>query len=164
MKKYLPILLILVSACSKSFNELNLIDKNGLKLHPETQEPYTGEVYKGNILKGFYKEGKKDGVWTQYYEDGRTKRNRGEFLEGKKVGLWESWHDNGRKKWEGTLNDSIITGLTMSWNKYGIKVFEGSYINGKRHGKRHGKHVYWSDDGDKEKELFSPYSHNFLVK
>ena len=61
MKRLLLIVLplLLIVGCSKSVREYELIEKDGLKFHPETKELYTGKVHwdisnSNNILEGFY--------------------------------------------------------------------------------------------------------------
>ena len=80
MKRLLLIVLplLLIVGCSKPINEETLIDKDGLKYHPETKELYSGEVFKirlggGKELEGSYKDGKKDGLFTQWYDNGKKK-------------------------------------------------------------------------------------------
>ena len=58
----LPLLLIV--GCSKPVNEETLIDKDGLKYHPDTKELYTGKTFKNRLggmkkSEGSYKNGKK---------------------------------------------------------------------------------------------------------
>ena len=48
MKRLLLIVLplLLIVGCSQPINEETLIDKYGLKYHPDTKELYTGKTYK----------------------------------------------------------------------------------------------------------------------
>ena len=78
MKRLLLIVLplLLIVGCSKPINEETLIEKDGLKYHPETKELYSGELfslYMGGKteFEGSYKDGKKDGLYTKWYENGQ---------------------------------------------------------------------------------------------
>ena len=80
MKKIFLILpLLLIVGCSKPVNEETLIDKDGLKYHPDTKELYTGKAFKNRLggmkeFEGSYKNGKKDGLWTLWYLNGNKYR------------------------------------------------------------------------------------------
>ena len=69
MKKILLIMLLLIVGCAKPINDETLIDKDGLKYHPDTNELYSGKVFKNrtggkNEFEGSYKDGKREGLWT----------------------------------------------------------------------------------------------------
>lgn len=50
----------------------------------------------GNVQgKGEFRNGQKEGKWTEWYEDGKTKKEEGEFRGGKKRGKWTEWHMSG---------------------------------------------------------------------
>jgi hypothetical protein len=44
IKCIISLLLSLVVGCSKPINDDTLIDKDGIKYHPETKELYSGEI------------------------------------------------------------------------------------------------------------------------
>jgi hypothetical protein len=80
MKKILLIVLplLLIVGCSKPINDESLIDKDGLKYHPDSKELYSGKVFTNYIggmtkMEGSYLEGKKDGLFTQWYNNGQKK-------------------------------------------------------------------------------------------
>ena len=106
----LPLLLIV--GCSKPVNEETLIDKDGLKYHPDTKELYTGKTFKNRLggmkkSEGSYKNGKKDGLWTLWYLNGQKYREE-TYKDGKYDGKWTTWHDNGQKWFEGTYKDGKV--------------------------------------------------------
>ena len=52
-------------------------------------------------LEGTYNnEGKKDGKWTYWREDGKL-WSEGYFKEGKDDGMRKTWHENGQKHYQG---------------------------------------------------------------
>ena len=78
LKRLLFIALLVVFGCAKPINDETLIDKDELKYHPDTNELYSGKVYKNRMggkkeFEGSYKDGKKDGLWTDYYENGQKR-------------------------------------------------------------------------------------------
>ena len=111
MKRLLIIVLpfLLIVGCSKSINEETLIDKDGLKYHPETIELYSGKVFQDQMgnnqeFEGSYKAGKKDGLIIWWYENGH-KNCEGTYINGKQIGLWTLWYENGQKMWEQTFKN-----------------------------------------------------------
>ena len=108
-------LLFLIVGCSKLIDEPSLIEKNGVMYLPQSDKPYSGDVSKSDsfgktLLKGTYKNGKKDGLYI-------------------------FWHDNGQKRREGTYKDGKRDGKWTWWNKKGQKVRQKNYKNGKLDGK-----------------------------
>ena len=66
MKKLLVIVLplLLIVGCSKPINDETLIEKDGLKYHPDTKELYSGKVFNNYMggkkeFEGTLKGGKK---------------------------------------------------------------------------------------------------------
>ena len=100
--------LVLIVGCSEPINDDTLIDKGGLKYHPDTKELYAGKttknrdgirtirtIYKNGqkLIEGTYKNGKLDGLETFWYENGH-KRSEGTYKDGKIVALYTNWFDN----------------------------------------------------------------------
>ena len=104
-----------------------------------------------------------------YYSSG-NKESEGDYLDGKKDDLWTFWWENGRKKSEGVFNDGILDGILTSWSPDGKENFEltwkfGYPWDGKRtewyesgqkmsegtwkNGKPDGLWAYWEKDGQK---------------
>ena len=103
MKRLLLIVLplLLIVGCSKPINDETLIEMGRLKYHPETKELYSGEVFQNRMggekeFEGSYKDGKKDGVWITWYENGQ-KSDEGTFKDGELI-EWTSWDKYGNKK------------------------------------------------------------------
>ena len=101
MKRLLLIVLplLLIFGCFEPINEETLIDKDGLKYHPDTKELYSGKVFKNHMggklhLEGSYKNGELDGLNTQWYENGQ-KKVQGIFKDGKQVGSPKKWNEDG---------------------------------------------------------------------
>jgi antitoxin component YwqK of YwqJK toxin-antitoxin module len=76
---------------------------------------------------------KKNGVITEYYEDG-AKMSEITYEQGAKNGISKSWFSNGQLKEErGYVNDRFH-GAYRVWAKTGLPRISGFYSNGKQHG------------------------------
>ena len=62
--------------------------------------------------------GKKDGLSTEWYENGNIEVQR-TFNNGELDGLNTQWYENGQKKVEGTFKDGKKVGFPKRWNKDG---------------------------------------------
>ena len=79
------------------------------------QAPVTGKVYydfgeKSDLKKVYYGtllNGKKDGFFTNWYENGQ-KESEGTHKDGKKEGLLITWHENGQKFSESIYKDGYM--------------------------------------------------------
>ena len=126
MKRLLLIVLplLLIVGCSKPISEETLIDKDGLKYHPETKELYSGEVFSLYVdgkkeFEGSYKDGimwsKTEWVW---YKNGQKKEEK-TYKDGKEDGLWTFWYSNGQKQLEETYKDGLVVETIGKWNEDG---------------------------------------------
>jgi len=153
MRKYLIIsLLFFLNGCSnevKEFNKKDIIFTNGLWTEKFSDEPISGKVYntfgeEGNLKKvysGNLLNGKYDGLWTNWYENGQ-KSGEFNYKDGKLDGLGTIWYENGLKMLEGTYMDGSSDGLWTKWYKNGQKKEERTYKNGKIISKKE-----WNEDG-----------------
>lgn len=93
------IILVLVFSCNHSANRKNITDKNGLKQG-------IWETYENNILisMGDYKDGKKEGIWQYWYDNGQ-KMEEGNYRNGLKIGIWVKWYQDGELMWEGEYKE-----------------------------------------------------------
>ena len=154
MKRLLLIVLplLLIVGCSKPINDDTLIDKGGLKYHPDTKELYTGKTTKNRLggtkeFEGSYKDGEKDGLWTEWYENGQKEIER-TYKDGKEDGLRTWWYENGQKESEWNYKDGKVDGLVTNWYENGQKKYEEIYKDGKEDGLR----TQWYDNGQKSIE------------
>ena len=159
MKRLLLIVLPLFISFgySQSINDEKLIKKGRLKYHPDTKELYSGKVFQNRMggekdFEGSYKDGEKDGLWTDWYENGQKKYERN-YKYGFDIGSWTSWYDNGQKKSEGNykpdaLGNGMSDGLATSWWDNGQKQSERNYKDGKSIGSA----ISWHKNGQKSYE------------
>ena len=88
-----------------------------------SEKPFSGSIYEEyssgeTIIKGNLKNGKKDGVWTEWDKDGQ-KSFDGTFKIGEKNGLFTEWYQNGQKKGEGIFRNGKLVELIGEWNEDG---------------------------------------------
>ena len=102
----------------------DLVERDGLIYKKFTDVPFTGEVDEG-LMQGSFKNGKVEGPWVRYYDNGqlaakggfKNSRKEGPWVEhwkngqlgqtgvyknNKKEGFWEYFHDNGQFLYFGT--------------------------------------------------------------
>ena len=76
----------------------------------------------------------KNGFFTDFYmSDTSQMKLKGEYKDGKKEGKWTEWWINGQKKSEGNYKDGKLDGILTEWNNYGEKIFEATYKNGEKY-------------------------------
>jgi antitoxin component YwqK of YwqJK toxin-antitoxin module len=66
------------------------------------------------------KNGKKDGLWAQWSQDGEKTIELVYKDDKKWNGKWTEWYSNGQKRIEGTYKDGIKTGYWLSWDSLGV--------------------------------------------
>jgi len=70
----------------------DLVKREGLFYKKFTDVPFTGEVTGRH--QGSYKNGKKDGPWVSYWDNGQLD-SKGTYKDGKKDGPWVSYLKDG---------------------------------------------------------------------
>jgi formylglycine-generating enzyme required for sulfatase activity len=71
--------------------------------------------------EGTYKDGKEDGLWTYWYENGE-KKSEGTYKDGELNGLWTDWYENGQKSSEATYKDGEVDGIVIIWYEDGREI------------------------------------------
>lgn len=81
-------------------------------------------------VKGTYSNGKEQGEWTYWYSNGRVKAVRN-YNKGVLNGLVRTFHMNGVRESETSYNNSgNLDGLTVNYDKEGMKLLEEVYKDG----------------------------------
>ena len=95
-------------------NDYNInqpIEQGGIYMEKFSDEIVNGNVYQMSddiiIPLGKMKNGKKDGLWTGWDDNGQ-KRSKGTYKDGKMDGLWTLWYDNGQKMYNGTFKNGEL--------------------------------------------------------
>jgi hypothetical protein len=112
-KTLLTILFIsLLSSPSWSVTTGDLVERDGLYYEKFTDVPFTGKVT-GNP-QGSYKNGKKEGAWVFYHENGQL-RFKENFKNGELDGAWVSYYENGQLRSKGNFKNGK---KDRSWVRY----------------------------------------------
>jgi len=89
-----------------------------------SDSPYTGKYYTlyengQKQAEGNLKNGKQDGLTTEWYENGK-KAKESNFKDDKQDGLYLEWHENGQKRFEIKYkHGEEVVGSEKFWNSKG---------------------------------------------
>ncbi len=99
------------AADSKSIDESQLEERDGLYYEYAAKTPYTGAVtvkfYDGKPRQEYHlKNGKKDGSAISWYANGRL-RMQSSYKDGKRDGRWVKWDKNGQIQFQKVYKDGM---------------------------------------------------------
>ncbi len=85
----------------------DLVETNGLYYKKFTDVPFTGKIA-GKYHQGSIKNGKKDGPWVLYHDNGQL-WSKGTYKDGERDGPWVSYWNNGTvdENYTGTFKDGV---------------------------------------------------------
>ena len=103
------------------------------------------------IMIGEYNQGKKNGKFEQWYDDGyaRKKELIATFKDDKYVDDYEEWYDNGNRSIKGFYIDGLEHGSYREWHYNGNTALKATFIKGKLDG----WYKEWYDNGKKAIKL-----------
>ena len=129
MKHLLIIFSLLLTSVSwsKDVDWNNLVKRDGLYYEKFTDKPFTGKVT--GINRGKVKNGKAEGEWLSYYENGQLKYKIN-YKDGKAEGEWLWYYENGQLEMKGNYKDG---------------KFEGQWLNYDENGKLYRTEIYKND-------------------
>ena len=93
--------------------------------------------YRDGVLResGIYAKGKRNGIFTEYYQDGVTPRKETPMQQGKIDGIVKTYFRNGKIEIEKEYRQSVESGRERRFDsKTGEQIFESHYIDGKKEG------------------------------
>jgi len=121
----------------------------GPKLQKEVTENYPDGTPKRVDYYAKQGDGRYIAKSVFFYESGK-KRVEGNYnAEGKKEGKWVYWYENGNKWSEGYFADGLDDGKRTTWHDNGKLHFSGRLD----HGKRIGTWKFYDENGKLTKEL-----------
>ena len=94
------------------------------------------------MKRGKYKKGKKEGRWSEWYEDGTLANSFG-YINDKPNGKCLKKFANGEKQIEIMYNYGIKSGIEKEWNENGIPVYENNWKDGLKDGAQ----IIWAGNG-----------------
>ena len=106
--------------------------ETGLSYKKFTDVPFTGEVTgETQGLFGSFKDGKKDGPWVVYWDNGQL-MSKGTYRDGKEDGPYVFYYDNGQLSTKGTFKDGKKDGPWVYYHDNGTvdEKFTGTYKDG----------------------------------
>jgi len=98
--------------------------------------------------KGKIKEGKRTGLWTSFYPNGKIASTIN-WVNNLQDGLATEWYESGQKKIEANYKDDKQDGLATEWYENGQKKAEGNFKGGKRNGLL----TYWYENGQMQEQV-----------
>ncbi|SVE57313.1 uncharacterized protein METZ01_LOCUS510167, partial [marine metagenome] len=123
-KILLPLCLLLpITTFGETMDDL--VERDGLFYKKFTVVPFTGEITE-KTLQGTFRNGKKDGLWVEYYEDGQLSY-KGTYKDGKQDGPWVYYSDKGQLQSKGTYRDGEGTGPWVYYHDNGQLWEKGNY-------------------------------------
>jgi antitoxin component YwqK of YwqJK toxin-antitoxin module len=185
MKKLLlPIVLFIsVGFSQKEYDINHIVEVNGVYYKKFSDEIVNGKVFDGDFhaLKGTMKEGKKDGKWIIWNDDG-TKEREETYKDGKEIGSieWDYYSDKQKKrewKHKGGKIEYNYDNIVEVRNDFYIKKFSDEVVSGKvfrmygvlkaplgmiKNGMKEGIWIIWNDDGMRDEE--ETYKYGELIK
>ena len=105
----------------------DLVERNELYYKKFTDVPFTGEV--SGRYKGKFENGKKDGLWVNYHENGQL-RSKGNWKNGKKDSLWEWYFENGQLWEKANFKDGELEGIWELFNRDGSLLIIHNWKDG----------------------------------
>ena len=111
MKKYIILAVILFSGTIFAQNAKPVLEPFGNRLKA-TYFYENGQVQQ----EGYFENGKLDGYWVSYNEDG-TKNAMGEYSKGVKTGKWLFWNDEQLAEVDYSKNNILSV---KNWNQEAI--------------------------------------------
>ena len=113
--------------------------KNYLKHGVETNFYIDGKVFS----RENYKNGKRDGDYTLYYENGKLR------IANHIHGLLKLYNEDGKLTTESNYREGEIHGLSKIYNENGVLIEQIAYKNGKKNG----EYIKWYSVGEYEETL-----------
>ncbi|MEJ6777494.1 MAG: hypothetical protein QNK85_09270 [Crocinitomicaceae bacterium] len=111
--------------------DVNKKDSQGLKqgfwVYYGKDRPRSGFPSEGKIEEGLYKDDRKDGVWTKYYNDGVTPRLRGEYHNNRPGGQFTKKYPNGKNREIGTFYRNKYKNSLKRFHENGVLEYEANY-------------------------------------
>jgi antitoxin component YwqK of YwqJK toxin-antitoxin module len=128
MIKPLVFLLFSLSLICFSINGQNLKDKQGKR---------TGNwiIYKSKsskdlkIEEGVFVNGRKEGLWINYFEDGKATKLKGSYANNRPDGEFIRYYKNGKIKEKGSFSKSKLKGEYIRYHSNGNIEYIGNYNN-----------------------------------
>lgn len=127
-----------IESAENNLLKTNSKDSNGLKIG---KWKYYGRdlpeyKYEDNrlVLEGFYKTGKREGEWIQYFKDGKTPSLIANYHNNRPQGMYRKYNGRGVLIESGQIKDNQYTGTISMFYDNGKLKYKGEFYNGIENG------------------------------
>ena len=153
---FFTILFCITSSIGWSLDYKDLVERDGIYYKKFSDVPFTGKV--NGKEQGLMKNGKKDGSWIQYHNNGQLfyKVN---FKNGKEDGSWISYHLNGQLWDKGNWKNGNRDGSWLSYYNNGQLSYKVNFKNGKLEG----SFIRYNRDGSVDTKKTGTYKNDIKV-
>jgi antitoxin component YwqK of YwqJK toxin-antitoxin module len=131
------------------FEGKKLQSRNGVAYFARQMNPFTGvatwELENLEKKESIYRDGKKQGMETWWYDNGE-KKFEGSYMGGKPNGRFTRFYRNGKKSYERIFRDQELV-AAIAWEPNGDKCPDTKYVKG------NGKLCQYHENGKKESEI-----------
>ena len=146
MQRYLSLLLFIGLAWGqKEYNINHIFEQDSIYKKKFSDEIVNGSIYQViddmKVLIGKIKNGKKEGLWTEWYPNKRKLEET--YKHGILDGSVSLYYVTGQKEWRHTYNSGQFEGLWTYWYENGQREMEGFY----KDGWKDGLWTYYTEDG-----------------
>ena len=129
MKTLITIIFLSLLSSSCSVPSDDLVVRDGLYYKKFSEVPFSGKVT--GLRNGSIKNGKAEGEWTHYYENGQL-MSTGNYKNGKQEGEWFVYYGNGQLMYKGNYKNDKKEGEWVHYSKNGNlnKEWSETFKNG----------------------------------
>ncbi len=131
----------------------NLTDANGKKqghwVILGKDKPSTGFGAQVKFEEGDYKDGRKTGTWTKFYDDGKTPKIKGTYINNRPEGVYHKYYSNGTLKEKGSLKLNLNFDTLTRYHENGNIEYQAVYNS---EGRENGTVKYYYSNGQLEFE------------
>lgn len=132
-----------------SKDTLNQVDDNGKKhgywiVYGKDVDTSLHFPLEGKVREGNFSHGRKEGIWTFYYNDGVTPKLKGNYINNRPEGKFTKYWPNGFVKEEGVFRNQKYQDSLKRFNKEGILIYSANFNSS---GNEEGNISYFYDDG-----------------
>ena len=92
--------------------------------------PLFAQVQESGVL--YLWEISEEKIWKSFGDDETQQKYKGEIKDGKPDGTWEMYHENGQLRSRGFFKDAELDGSLEIYSEDGLLMVKDFYENGKR--------------------------------
>lgn len=121
--------------------------KQGKWVYRGKDRPESGYPAEGKIEEGPYKDDRKEGMWTRYYNDGITPKIKGEYHNNRPSGMYEKTYPDGTLREKGSFTHNKHVGTLERYHENGQLEYKADFD---QEGAEQGTVEYYYANGQEE--------------